>query len=318
MKYKIAIIGSGIGGLTTLFEQMKVLLEKGPDRISPFLVPMMISDNAAAQVSISLGLKGPNLCTTSACSSGSDAIGAAFELIRHGEAGAMLAGGSESIMNPIGFAAFGALKALSTRNSDPKTASRPFDAGRDGFVISEGSCVIMLEDISHARERGASILAEVLSYGASADAFHITQPAENGEGAVRAMKLALERAGLTPDKIDYINAHGTSTQLNDKMETGAIKEVFGQHAHKVAISSTKSMLGHMIGGAGAIEAAICTLTIQNNIIPPTINLFNADPVCDLDYVPNVARRARVDTALSNSFGFGGHNSTLILARCGEA
>ncbi len=312
------IIGSGIGGLTTLFEQVKVLLEKGPERVSPFLVPMMISDNAAAQVSISLGLKGPNLCTTSACSSGSDAIGAAFEVIRHGEASAMLAGGSESIMNPIGFAAFGALKALSTRNSEPKLASRPFDAGRDGFVISEGASVIVMEDLDHARKRQANILAEILAYGASADAFHITQPDENGEGAARAMKLALERAGLTPDKIDYINAHGTSTQLNDKTETMAIKEVFGQQAKKVAISSTKSMLGHMIGGAGAIEAAICVLAIQNNIIPPTINYTNPDPECDLDYVPNTARHTRVDTALSNSFGFGGHNSTLILTRYGEA
>jgi len=312
------IIGSGIGGLTTLFEQMKVLLEKGPDRVSPFLVPMMISDMAAAQVSISLGLKGPNLCTTSACSSGTDAIGAACELIRHGEVSAMLPGGSEAIMNPIGFAAFGALKALSTRNDQPQLASRPFDIERDGFVISEGACVLVLEELNHARERGADILAEILSYGASADAFHITQPIDNGEGAIRAMQTALDKAGLTPDKIDYINAHGTSTQLNDKTETRAIKVVFGESARSLPVSSTKSMLGHMIGGAGAIEAAICILTILNGVIPPTINLINPDPECDLDYVPNTARRARVDTALSNSFGFGGHNSTLIIGRYREA
>jgi len=312
------IIGSGIGGLTTLFEQMKVLLEKGPDRVSPFLVPMMISDMAAAQVSISLGLKGPNLCTTSACSSGTDAIGAACELIRHGEVSAMLTGGSEAIMNPIGFAAFGALKALSTRNDQPQLASRPFDIERDGFVISEGACVLVLEELNHARERGADILAEILSYGASADAFHITQPIDNGEGAIRAMQTALDKAGLTPDKIDYINAHGTSTQLNDKTETRAIKVVFGESARSLPVSSTKSMLGHMIGGAGAIEAAICILTILNGVIPPTINLINPDPECDLDYVPNTARRARVDTALSNSFGFGGHNSTLIIGRYREA
>jgi len=230
----------------------------------------------------------------------------------------MLAGGSESIMTPIGFAAFGALKALSTRNSQPQLASRPFDLERDGFVISEGSAVLVLEELDHARERGASILAEILSYGASADAFHITQPIENGEGAARAMQIALDRAMLTPDKIDYINAHGTSTQLNDKTETRAVKAVFGKRAYSIPVSSTKSMLGHMIGGAGAIEAAICIMAIRNGIIPPTINLVNPDPECDLDYVPNIARRAEVNTALSNSFGFGGHNSTLIIGRCREA
>ena len=316
--YDYIIVGSGIGGLTTLFEQIKVMLERGPSKVSPFLAPMMISDMAAAQVSISLGLKGPNLCTTSACSSGTDAIGAACELIRHGEVRAMLTGGSESIMNPIGFAAFGALKALSTRNDQPKLASRPFDIERDGFVISEGSCVLVLEELNHARERGAIILAEILSYGASADAFHITQPIDNGEGAIRAMQRALDKAGLTPDKIDYINAHGTSTQLNDKAETRAIKAVFGESARSVPVSSTKSMLGHMIGGTGAIEAAICILTILNGVIPPTINLVNPDPECDLDYVPNTARRTGVNITLSNSFGFGGHNSTLIIGRCREA
>ena len=312
------IIGSGIGGLTTLYEQMKVLQEKGPDRVSPFLVPMMISDMAAAQVSISLGLKGPNMCTTSACSSGSDAIGAACELIRHDVTKVMLAGGSESIMTPIGFTAFNALKALSTRNSEPQLASRPFDIERDGFVISEGAAVLVLEDLSSARERGANILAEITSYGASADAFHITQPTEDGEGAARAMQTALDKANTTPAEIDYINAHGTSTQLNDKMETRAIKTVFGENAYSIPISSTKSMTGHLIGGAGAIEAAFCIMAIQDGIIPPTINLTNPDPDCDLDYVPNVARRTTVNTALSNSFGFGGHNSTLIFQKYREA
>ncbi|HEX79112.1 MAG TPA: beta-ketoacyl-ACP synthase II [Dehalococcoidia bacterium] len=311
-------IGSGIGGLSTLFEQTKVLLDRGPGRITPFLVPMMISDMAAAQVSISLGLKGPNLCTTSACSSGADAIGAAYEMIKHDEARAMLAGGSESIMNQLGFAAFNALKALSTRNSEPKLASRPFDTERDGFVISEGAAVLVLENLNHARKRGAEILAEILAYGASADAFHITQPIENGEGAARAIKTALKRADIGIDGIDYINAHGTSTQLNDRMETEAIKSVFGEHAYTTPVSSTKSMTGHMIGGAGAIEASFCILAIRNGIIPPTINLVNPDPDCDLDYVPNEARHTEVNIALSNSFGFGGHNSTLILGRYSEA
>ncbi len=312
------IIGSGIGGLSTLFEQTKVLLEKGPERVSPFLVPMMIADMAAAQISIVLGTKGPNLCITTACSSGSDAIGAAYELIKRGDAKAMLAGGSESIMVPIGFAAFNALKALSTRNDEPQLASRPFDTERDGFVISEGAAVLVLENLAGAKERGAKILAEVVSYGASADAFHITQPTKDGEGAARAMQMALDKAGLAPSEIDYINAHGTSTQLNDRMETKAIKTIFGENAYKIPVSSTKSMTGHLIGGAGALEAAICIMAIQNGIIPPTINLTHPDPDCDLDYVPNVARRTTVSTALSNSFGFGGHNSTLIFKKYGEA
>jgi 3-oxoacyl-[acyl-carrier-protein] synthase II len=306
------IIGSGIGGLTTLFEQIQILLEKGPDRVSPFLAPMMISDIAAAQISIALGVKGPNLCTTSACSSGSDAIGAACELIKHGDAQVMLAGGTESIINPIGITAFNALKAISTRNDAPQLASRPFDANRDGFVISEGATVLILESLDHALKRGADILAEIIAYGATADSFHVTQPMENGEGAARAMKIALKRAGIEPGEIDYINAHGTSTPLNDVMETKAIKAVFGDYARKVPISSTKSMTGHLIGCAGAIEPAICIMTIRNGVIPPTINLNNPDPACDLDYVPNVARRAQVTTALTNSFGFGGHNSVLIL------
>jgi 3-oxoacyl-[acyl-carrier-protein] synthase II len=305
------IVGSGIGGLTTLFEQIGVLLEKGPDKVSPFLVPMMISDMAAAQVSIRLGIKGLNLCTTSACSSSSDAIGVAYELVKRGDAQAAITGGSEAIINPIGVAAFCALRALSTKNDEPQLASRPFDTGRDGFVIGEGACILILENLAHAEKRGANILAEILAYGASGDAFHVTAPAANGEGAVKAMQLALDKAGLTPGEIDYINAHGTSTPLNDKTETIAIKTVFGDHAYRIPISSTKSMTGHLIGATGAVEAAACIMAIQHGIIPPTINLTHPDPECDLDYVPNVARQTKVTTTLSNAFGFGGHNSVLI-------
>jgi 3-oxoacyl-[acyl-carrier-protein] synthase II len=311
------IVGSGIGGLTTLFEQSKVLLEKGPKRVSPFLAPMMIADIAAAQVSIALGVKGPNLCITSACSSGSDAIGAAYELIKHGDAEVMIAGGTESIINPIGITAFNALKAISTRNSEPQLASRPFDAERDGFVIGEGACVLILENLAHAQKRGANILAEIVAYGATADSFHVTQPAENGEVAARAMQIALEKAGIAPSEVDYINAHGTSTPLNDVTETRATKTAFGDYAYRIPVSSTKSMTGHLIGCAGAIEAAICIMVIRHGIIPPTINLTHPDPECDLDYVPNVARRAKVTTALSNSFGFGGHNSVLVFREYSE-
>ncbi len=312
------VIGSGIGGLTTLFQQMKVLLERGPDRVSPFLAPMMISNIAAAQVSIALGVKGPNLCTTSACSSGSDAIGVGYELIKRGDAKAVIAGGSEAIINPIGITAFNALKAISTRNDEPQRASRPFDAERDGFIISEGAGLLVLEDLAHARKRGANILAEMVGYGSSADAFHVTQPCEDGEGAAKAMQVALSKAGLVPTDIDYINAHGTSTPLNDKMETNAIKTVFRDYAYRIPISSTKSMLGHLIGASGAVEAATCIMVIQQGIIPPTINLTHPDPECDLDYVPNLARQAKVTTALSNSFGFGGHNSVLIFRKYSEA
>ena len=305
------IIGSGIGGMTTLFEQIRVLLDKGPDRISPFLIPMMMPNIASAQTSIVLGVKGPNLCTTSACSSGSDAIGFAYETIKRGDAKAMVSGGSEAIINPVGVSAFNAMKAISTRNDEPQLASRPFDAKRDGFVIGEGSSVIILENLEFARARGAKILAEMLAYGASADAYHITAPIETGDGAALAIKRALNKAGIKPDEVDYINAHGTSTALNDKMETKAIKSVFGERAYKIPISSTKSMMGHLVGSAGAVEASICVMVIQNGIIPPTINLTHPDPECDLDYVPNTARQAKVTTALSNSFGFGGHNSVLI-------
>ena len=311
------VVGSGIGGLTTLFEQVRVLLEKGPSKVNPFLAPMMISDMAAAQISIALGIKGINLCTTSACSSSSDAIGVAYEIIKRGDAQAAIAGGSEAIINPIGITAFNALKAISTRNDEPQLASRPFDAERDGFIISEGACLLVLESLTHAQKRGANILAEIIAYGASADAYHVTQPAEDGEGAAKAMQLALDKAGLAPSEIDYINAHGTSTPLNDKVETIAIKTVFGDYAYHIPISSTKSMIGHLIGAAGAVEAAICIRVIQHGLIPPTINLTHPDPECDLDYVPNVARQAKVTTALSNSFGFGGHNSVLAIRRYPE-
>ena len=311
-------IGSGIGGLTTLFEQAKVLVEKGPDRVSPFLAPMMISDIAAAQISIALGVRGPNMCMTSACSSGSDAIGAAYEYIKYGNAQVMMAGGAEAIINPLGITAFNALKALSTRNDPPQKASRPFDRDRDGFIISEGAVVLVLESLEHALNRGANIMAEIVGYGATADSFHVTQPLESGEGAAKAMQMAMKRGGIKPEEVDYINAHGTSTPLNDAMETKAIKTVFGEYAYKVPISSTKSMTGHLIGCAGAIEPAICIMTILKGILPPTINYDNPDPACDLDYVPNVARAARVTTALTNSFGFGGHNSVLILRKYTEA
>lgn len=312
------LIGSGIGGLTTLYEQSKALLSGGPNSVSPFLVPMMIGDMAAAQVSIALGAKGPNFCITSACSSGSDAIGVAYELVKRGDAQIVITGGSEAIINPIGITAFNALKALSTRNDAPQEASRPFDVDRDGFVIGEGSGIILLENLDHARKRNANILAELVAYGASGDAFHITQPHHTGEGAAKAIKAALNKAGLNPADIDYINAHGTSTQLNDKAETLAIKNVFGDRAYKVPVSSTKSMTGHLIGAAAAVEAIVSVMVIQKGIIPPTINLTHPDPECDLDYVPNVARKADVTTVLSNSFGFGGHNSVLVFRKYKEA
>jgi 3-oxoacyl-[acyl-carrier-protein] synthase II len=311
------IIGSGIGGLTTLFEQIRTLLERGPERVSPFLIPMMMPNIAAAQISILLGINGPNLCTTSACSSGSDAIGFAYETIKRGDARVMITGGSEAIINPVGVSAFNAMKAISTRNDQPQLASRPFDAERDGFVIGEGSGVLVLEDLDFAKARGAEILAEMLAYGSSADAYHITAPIESGAGAALAIERALAKAGIRPEEVDYINAHGTSTVLNDKMETRAIKTVFGKLADKIPVSSTKSMMGHLVGSAGAVEAAICVMTIRNGIIPPTINLTHPDPDCDLDYVPNVARPAKVRTAISNSFGFGGHNSVLVFREYAE-
>jgi 3-oxoacyl-[acyl-carrier-protein] synthase II len=312
------IIGSGSGGIGTLTEQVEVLSEKGPAQVSPFLAPMMAADMASAQVSILLGAKGPNFCTTSSCSSSADAIGIACEIIRRGDAQAMIAGGSEAVITPIGIAAFNACKAISTRNSQPQLASCPFDAERDGFVLGEGAGVLVLENLSFAQRRGARILAEITGYGISADAYHVTQPDESGEGAAKAMQMALDKAGLGTAEVDYINAHGTATPLNDRMETAAIKKVFGDRAYRIPISSTKSMTGHFLGGAGAVEAGICIMVIQHGLIPPTINLNHPDPACDLDYVPNVARRARVVTALSSSFGFGGHNSVLVFRQYSEA
>jgi 3-oxoacyl-[acyl-carrier-protein] synthase II len=311
------IIGSGIGGINTLYQQVKTLMDKGPERISPFTLPMVTVDMAAAQVSISLGIKGPNYCISSACSSGADAIGVACDLICHGKLPVILAGGTESAINPVIIAGYNAIKALSRRNDSPQTASRPFDATRDGFIISEGSTVLVLEDAEYALNRGATIICEVLGYAASSDAYHVTRPSESGEGAVRVMQMALASAGLKPEDVDYINAHGTSTPINDKTETNAIKRVFGQRAYKIPISSTKSMTGHLIGAAGALEAGICALVIKEGIIPPTINLIHPDPDCDLDYVPNTARNVRVEVALTNSFGFGGRNSTLIMSRFNE-
>ncbi|MBI2886699.1 MAG: beta-ketoacyl-ACP synthase II [Chloroflexi bacterium] len=311
------IIGSGIGGIITISEQIKVLNERGPGRISPFLVPMMISDMASGQTSILLGAKGPNYATVSACSSGADAVGDAYEIIRRGDARAVLTGGSEAPFCPIGVAAFNAARALSTRNDAPQRASRPFDAERSGFVMGEGAAILILEELEFAQERGAPILAEMVGYGATADAHHITQPAEGGEGGARAMRMALRKAGLAPEQVSYINAHGTSTPLNDKSETMAVKAVFGESAYRIPISSTKSMVGHLLGAAGALEAAICVLAMQADTIPPTINYEHPDPECDLDYVPNQARKAPVEVALSNSFGFGGHNSCLVFQKYRE-
>jgi 3-oxoacyl-[acyl-carrier-protein] synthase II len=308
------LIGSGAGGLTSTYEQILNLNQNGPDRVNPFLATMMIADSASAQVSILLGAKGPNFCGTSACSSAADSIGVAYETIKRGDTKAMITGGSEAVVNPIGVAAFCACRALSEHNESPEEASRPFDARRDGFVIAEGAAVLVLEELEFAKARGANILAEMAAYGASGDAIHMTQPSEDGEGAARAMKVALQKAGWRPEEVGYINAHGTSTPLNDKMETKAIKTVFGDYAKNIPVSSTKSMTGHLLGGAGAIEAAICVLVLQYGIIPPTINLKNPDPDCDLDYVPNVARKAAVDKVLSNSFGFGGHNSVLAFKK----
>lgn len=311
------VIGVGLGGLSTLLSQHQVFTERGPDRVSPFLIPMMIADMASGQVAIILRAKGPNFCTSSSCASSSDAVGEAFEIVRRGDAQAMITGGAEAVITPLAVAGFNAARALSTRNSEPQKASRPFDAERDGFIMGEGAATLILESLPFATKRGAPILAEIVGYGAAGDAYHITQPADGGEGGVRAMNIALKEAGLEPGEIDYINAHGTSTPLNDKNETMAIKTIFGQEAYRIPISSIKSMVGHLLGAAGAMEAASCVLTIQHGVIPPTINLTSPDPDCDLDYVPNTARQVVVNTALSNVFGFGGHNSTLILRRYGE-
>lgn len=310
-------IGSGIGGLVTLHDQFKVLHEQGPNRISPFFINMMIVDGAPGIVSIMTGARGPNWAAVSACATSGNTIGEAWETIRRGDAKVMIAGGSEKAVTPIAMAAFDNMTALSRRNDDPQGASRPFDGTRDGFVMGEASGILILEDLEFARERGATILAELVGYGSTGDASHITAPAPGGEGLVRAMRRALQKANLRPDQVDYINAHGTSTPFNDSTETQAIKTTFGEHAYKVAISSTKSMTGHTLGAAGAVESVISIQSILNGIIPPTINLHHPDPGCDLDYVPNEARHATVNVAMSNSMGFGGHNTCLIFKRYEE-
>ena len=307
-------IGTGMGGLSTIEEGYRDLQKKGPDKIRPFFIPMIICNMAPGQVSISLGVKGPNSCTVSACASSAHAIGDALEIIDRGSADVMIAGGSECAITALGVAGFCALKALSTRNDDPPHASRPFDQTRDGFVIAEGAAMVVLEELQHALKRGARIYGELIGYGMTGDAYHMTAPDPEGAGAAGAMKAALEDAGLQPKDISYINAHGTSTQLNDKIETKAIKQVFGEYAKKVPVSSTKSMTGHLLGAAGAIEFLACCMAMKDEIIPPTINYKNPDPECDLDYVPNQARKAKPSICLSNSLGFGGHNVSLIVKK----
>ncbi len=308
------LIGTGIGGLNTMFEQMQVYLNRGPSRVSPFLVPMMLPDTASAMIAIELGMRGPNFAVVSACASGTNAIGEAAEVIRRGQAEVMLAGGSEAVIMPIAMASLGVMGALSTRNDDPQGASRPFDLNRDGFVMGEGAAVLVLEKLEAAAARGAPILAEILGYGMTNDAFHISAPAERGVGAALCMQMALQDAGLEVDAIDYINAHGTSTPLNDKSETAAIKTVFGERAYQVPISSTKSMTGHLLGASGALEAVISVLAIRDGVLPPTINYETPDPECDLDYIPNVSRKVQPRRVMSNSFGFGGHNATIIIGQ----
>ena len=305
------LIGSGIGGISTLSDQISILDEKGPSRVSPFLVPMMLSDMASGQVSMMLGTKGPNFATVSACASGADSIGMGLNMIRRGEADIVLAGGTEAAVCPIGIAGFNACHALSKNNEQPEMASRPFDAKRDGFVLGEGAGLLILEEGSHAIKRGATIVCELAGYGATSDAHHVTQPHPEGEGAAKAMILAMNDAKIRREEVAYINAHGTSTPLNDKYETIAIKKAFKDHSKKLKISSTKSMTGHLLGAAGGIEAAFTALAINEMVVPPTINLLNPDPDCDLDYVPNHALKGNVPVAMSNSLGFGGHNSSLL-------
>lgn len=305
-------VGSGIGGLNTWEEQHRILLEKGPKRVSPFFIPMMIANMASGQVSMITGAKGPNSTAVTACATGTHSIGDSFKMIQRGDADVMICGGAEATITPIGVAGFCALRAMSTRNEEPHLASRPFDTDRDGFVMGEGAGVMILESLEHAQKRGARIYAEVIGYGMSGDAYHMTDP--DPDGAARCMVKAIKDAGISPESISYINAHGTSTSVGDRSETTAIKNALGEHAYKVAVSSTKSMTGHLLGAAGGVEAVICGLTISNSLIAPTINLVNQDPECDLDYVPNTAREAKVDIAMSNSFGFGGHNATIILKR----
>jgi 3-oxoacyl-[acyl-carrier-protein] synthase II len=307
-------LGSGIGGFSTIEREHKALLDGGPRRISPFFIPSAIINLASGQVSIRFGAKGPNLATCTACSASAHAIGDSYEIIRRGDADAMIAGGSEAAITPMSVGGFGALRALSTRNDAPERASRPFDRDRDGFIIGEGAGVLILEELEHARRRDARIYAEIVGYGMSGDAYHITAPSEDGDGGVRAMTMALRKAGVATEEVDYINAHGTSTPSNDKLETLAIKKCFGEHARTLAISSTKSMTGHLLGGAGGLEAGISALAVHDQRVPPTINIENPDPECDLDYVPHTARSMPIQYALSNSFGFGGTNAALLFKR----
>lgn len=308
------VVGSGMGALDPVAEAAETLAARGPGRVSPFFVPMMLADTPAAVISISFGLTGPNLAVYTACATGNNAIGEAAAMIRRGAADVMVAGGTEACILPLALAGFGAMGAISTRNDSPERASRPFDAGRDGFIVSEGAAVLVLEEREQALARGARVYGELLGYGTSADAYHITMPGEAGEGAAASMRAALDDAGLSPADVDYINAHGTSTPLNDRAETAAIKRVFGERAHGVAVSSTKSMTGHLLGAGGALEAILCLLALRDGVIPPTINYDQPDPACDLDYVPNAARPAALRVVMSNAFGLGGHNATIVLGR----
>lgn len=310
-------VGTGMGGIPALEESHKLLLERGPGRISAFFIPSIITNLASGQISMRFGMKGPNSCVSTACATGNHAIGDSFRIIQRGEADVMLAGGSEAVITPLTIGGFCSMKALSTRNDEPTRASRPFDRDRDGFVMGEGSGLMVLEELEHARRRNAKIYAEIVGYGMCADAYHITQPAPEGEGAVRSMRLAIKDAKLTPSQVDYINAHGTSTPVGDVMETLAIKTVFGEHARSMAVSSTKSMTGHLLGAAGGVESVITVLTLVHGILPPTINYETPDPECDLDYVPNTSRRAEVRYALTNSFGFGGTNASLLFKKYEE-
>ena len=308
------IIGSGIGGLHTIEHYHSVLLEKGPRKITPFFIPMLVINLAAGQVSIKFGAKGPNSAVSTACATGSHAIGDAFKIVQRGDADVMIAGGTEAVITPLGIGGFTAMKALSTRNNEPERASRPFDVDRDGFVMGEGAGIIILESLDNAVKRGAKIYAEIKGYGMTADAYHITAPSPGGEGAARCIRLALKDGEIEPTEVDYINAHGTSTKYNDEFETAAIKDVFGEHAYKLAVSSTKSMTGHLLGAAGGVESVITILSIYHGIVPPTINLDKPDPECDLDYVPHKARRMEIKYALNNSFGFGGTNACLLFKK----
>ncbi len=306
------MVGSGIGGLKTMEDQHTILMNRGPSRISPFMIPMLISNMASGIISMEHGLQGPNYATVSACATSAHGIGEAWRMIREGDADAFVAGGSEAAIVPLGIGGFGAMKALSTRNDEPTRASRPFDKGRDGFVMGEGAGILVMEELEHAKARGANIYAEIAGYGLSADAYHMTTPLENGEGAQRCMRMALKKAGLNPEQVDYVNAHGTSTPVGDLCETRAVKAVFGQHAHQLSVSSTKSMTGHLLGAAGVVESIACTLAIQNSVVPPTINLENPEEECDLDFTPLTAKERKIRVAVNNSFGFGGHNATLII------